>query len=60
MKPIRNNTYAIKDRESGVVYHMTLPMIIEEINRDRSDNWTPYDETDWQDGLTEWTNFTVI
>ena len=32
----------------------TLDEVIEEINRDRSDLWTPYDETDWKEGWDEW------
>ena len=29
--------------------------ILEEINSDRSSGWTDYDETDWEEGLHEWT-----
>mgnify|MGYP000486364344 FL=1 len=32
----------------------TLEDILEEINRDRSNEWTPYDETDWKEGWNEW------
>lgn len=32
----------------------TLEQIIEEINRDRSEHWTDYDETDWEEGWNEW------
>jgi len=30
---------------------LTVPEILEEINRDRSDDWVPYSEVDWRDGL---------
>lgn len=32
----------------------TLECILEEINRDRSNEWTNYDETDWREGWNEW------
>ena len=52
--------YKIRDVEDGSVYNMTLPMILEEINRDRSDEWMNYDETDWREGLAEFTTYEVI
>lgn len=53
-------TYFIMDKghgeESGFIYEVTLQEILAEINRDRSEEWTDYDETDWQEGLemTDW------
>jgi len=55
-----NKLYKIRDVEDGSVYNMTLPMILEEINRDRSDEWMNYDETDWREGLAEFTTYEVI
>ena len=52
--------YRIRDLEDGFVYPMTLPMILKELNRDRSDEWTNYDETDWREGLAEFTTYEVI
>ena len=52
--------YKIRDVEDGSVYTMTLLMILEELNRDRSDEWTNYDETDWREGLAEFTTYEVI
>ena len=52
--------YKIRDEEDGSVYNMTLSMILEEINRDRSEEWTKYDETDWREGLAEFTTYEVI
>ena len=52
--------YKIRDVEDGTVYPMTLPMILEELNRDRSENWANYDETDWREGLAEFTTYEVM
>lgn len=46
--------YILKDVETGQTYKWRLQDILEEINRDRSDKWTPYDETDWEEGWREW------
>jgi len=32
----------------------TMRRVLHEINRDHSDAFTPYDETDWQEGWKEW------
>jgi len=32
----------------------TLDEVLEEINRDHSEDWTDYDETDWREGWNEW------
>lgn len=42
------------------VKELTLNEILEEINRDRSDEWIPYDETDWLEGLNVFTEYEVI
>jgi hypothetical protein len=55
-----NKLYKIRDVEDGSVYNMTLPMILEELNRDRSDEWMNYDETDWREGLAEFTTYEVM
>ena len=55
-----NKVYKIRDVEDGSVYLMTLPMILEELNRDRSDEWASYDETDWREGLAEFTTYEVV
>jgi hypothetical protein len=57
---VMEKTYKIRDVEDGSVYSMTLPMILEELNRDRSDEWTKYDETDWREGLAEFTTYEVV
>ena len=55
-----SKVYKIRDVEDGSVYMMTLPMILEELNRDRSDEWEDYDETDWLEGLAEFTTYEVV
>ena len=55
-----NKLYKIRDVEDGSVYNMTLPMILEELNHDRSDEWMNYDETDWREGLAEFTTYEVM
>lgn len=52
--------YTLRDTESGDKFLMDLPMILEEINRDRSPTWEEYDETDWRDGLAEFTTLEVV
>lgn len=34
--------------------------ILNEINRDRSEDWTDYDQHDFKEGLEEWTDWTLI
>jgi len=43
------------DTNVGKIYYWTMEKILEEINSDRSGGWTDYDETDWKEGLDEWT-----
>jgi hypothetical protein len=46
--------------ETGEYATMTVPEILEEINRDRSDKWTDYDASDWQEGLSEFTEWELV
>jgi len=48
------NKYIIKDIMSGATYEWTIRDILNEINRDRSYEWTNYNETDWREGWDEW------
>ena len=58
-------TYKIRYKEEyrnqysdgNEVFKWTIPQILEEINRDRSAEWTDYNESDWQEGLEEFTEF---
>lgn len=46
--------YKVKEIESGKVSEWNLSDILNEINRDRSSQWTPYEKTDWRDGWENW------
>ena len=46
--------YRVRDLETRKENFWTLKEILHEINRDRSEEWTDYDESDWQDGWFEW------
>jgi len=54
-----DKVYTLVDYKSGTECHMTLPMILNEINRDRNSQWIDYDETDWREGLEEFTTWEV-
>jgi len=47
-------TIRVLDIEKKTVYEWTLTEILHEINRDHSDEFTPYDESDWREGWNEW------
>jgi hypothetical protein len=49
-----------EDPKVGEIVEWTVAEILEEINRDRSPHWTDYDETDWKEGLDEWTWYELI
>jgi hypothetical protein len=51
--------YEIYDSEFNEIHFLDVRGILEEVNRDRSDGWTPYDESDWYEGMTEWTGFEI-
>lgn len=56
-----SDKFAIRDKQNGSYYpRMKLVDIIEEINRDRSQGWVDYDETDWREGLENFTQWEVI
>ena len=52
----------MKNKETYIVLYIdehqaqewTLDEIIEYINRDRSNEWTDYDKSDWREGWNEW------
>ena len=46
--------YKVKDLYDGKVHEWTLQEVLEEINRDHSDDWVPYDESDWEEGWENW------
>lgn len=52
--------YHLKNIYTGEIVALSLDEILEEINRDRSDEWTKYDKTDWKEGLEEFTEYEYI
>jgi hypothetical protein len=44
-------TYKLIDT-NGEIVEWTIPQILAEVNRDRSEEWTDYNETDWREGLS--------
>jgi hypothetical protein len=44
----------------GETVQWNLEEIIAYINSNRSDEWTPYDQTDWKDGLYEFTEYHIV
>ena len=46
--------YKLRHKESGEEVTWTVSQILEEINRDHSDEWQAYDESDWRAGFDEW------
>ena len=52
--------YTLKNTFDGSVVKWTLPEILEEINRDRSDEWSDYDEWDWKEGLDTFTEYELV
>ena len=54
-----DTVYTLRDIEDGEIYKMTLPMILEHLNHGRNPQWEDYDETDWKEGLAEFTTLTL-
>ena len=48
-----------RNRVYGNVEEWNVHEVLEEINRDRSEEWTDYDESDWLDGL-DMTDYDLI
>lgn len=46
--------YVVKLLAEGETQYWTMDSILEEINADRSEEWTDYDESDWEEGWDEW------
>lgn len=51
--------YLLRSKETCDLIVLSLNQILSEINRDRSESWEDYNESDWLEGLT-WTGFIYI
>ena len=54
IKKKRVTKYIIQNTETKRLYIWSLRQVVNEINRDRSDQWTPYNSRDWAVG---WKHF---
>jgi hypothetical protein len=52
--------FIVRNRETGRLHKWNVETALREINRDRSSTWTPYDKTDWVEGLNEFTEYEYI
>ena len=46
--------FKLKDLETGEFFYWSLEKLLKEINRDRSEQWTNYNKSDWREGWFEW------
>jgi len=46
--------YIVQDTQTGKKFVWDLCRVLKEINRDRSEDWTDYNETDWTEGWSQW------
>jgi len=46
--------------DDSIVTFNSIQEVLEEINRDRSEEWTDYDESDWEEGLATFTEFVLV
>ena len=46
--------YRVQDIETGQINEWTLAQVLEEINRDHSEEWIPYNRKDWREGWDFW------
>jgi len=60
---MKTKQYKVKDLNTNKVSDWKLSDILSEINRDNSESWEDYNETDWREGWYEWAEgdcFTLI
>jgi hypothetical protein len=55
-----NHRFTLKHYKSGEIVKMTLNEILNEINRDRSDQWLSHNEADWLEGLEHFTEWRLV
>ena len=51
--------YKLINVETGKKVEWTLKQILDNINRDRNQDWIDYDETDWKEGLEVFTEYRI-
>jgi len=51
----------VKDKDTGEIeIFKNVKSILRNINRDRSEEWIPYNKHDWKEGLSEFTEFDLL
>jgi hypothetical protein len=54
-------TYKLRYIPTGQIEEWTLDQILEEINRDRSDDWQAYDKNDWFEAVKDrWIEYELV
>lgn len=51
---MKNKVFKIKDKDTNEILLWSMEDVLREINRDRSEDWSDYDETDWHEGWFAW------
>ena len=46
--------FTVKDLETNRLFTVDLQWVLNEINTDHSDAWLSYDESNWEEGWSEW------
>ena len=52
--------YELYNKSTKNFVNVSLENILEEINRDRSNDWRDYNESDWREGLTNFTEYILV
>jgi len=57
----KNGKIALVDEDEAFGYKelkwLSRQEILDEVNADRSDGWTPYTIEDWEEAMLEWTDY---
>tara|TARA_R100000951_G_scaffold100256_2_gene91009 strand:+ start:2492 stop:2683 length:192 start_codon:yes stop_codon:yes gene_type:complete len=46
--------FKIRDIGTGNILYWSIADMVGEINRDRADGWSDYEEADWEEGWFAW------
>jgi len=59
-RKLRSERFIVRNRETGKLHRWNVGTALRNINRDRSQDWSPYNEFDWVEGLNEFTEFEYV
>ncbi len=58
---MNQETYKLRYIETGEIVEWTVDQILEEINRERSEDWQAYDESDWFEAVKDgWIEYKLV